>query len=93
MITTPSVRKGFNKKSRMGGLCMLLSQVQKKTIHSLSIGESYTIGGVAVGQEKRYEIHRMSDQAFNITVYALMNRLDTDQLSSPEEVIQYIEHM
>ncbi|QHZ54175.1 hypothetical protein [Paenibacillus larvae] len=70
---------------------MLLNQVQKKTIQTLPTGERYTIGGVAAEVEKRYEIHRITDNDYEVSVYALMIRLDLDYVQSPEDVIRFIE--
>ncbi|AQT87067.1 hypothetical protein ERICIV_04650 (plasmid) [Paenibacillus larvae subsp. larvae] len=70
---------------------MILNQVQKKTIQTLPTGERYTIGGVAADEEKRYEIHRITDHDYEVSVYALMICLDLDYVQSPEEVIRFIE--
>lgn len=70
---------------------MILNKVQKLTIQQLPIDESYTIGGVAVSEDKRYEIHRVTELEYKVGVYALMICLDVDYLQSPEEVIHFIE--
>ncbi|MEF3355775.1 hypothetical protein PV403_21835 [Paenibacillus sp. GYB006] len=70
---------------------MLLSEVEKKTIESLHTGESYTIGGVAMGQNKRYEVQKVSDVEYKVGVYDLMIRLGVDYVKSPIEVIDFIE--
>lgn len=70
---------------------MKLSQVQKKTIHSLMAGESYTIGGVTTGENKRYEVTRVNDVEYKVGVYDLMICLDVYHVKSPEEVIGFIE--
>lgn len=70
---------------------MILNQVQKLTIQQLPIDENYTIGGVATGQDIRYEIHRVTELEYKVGVYALMMCLDLDYLISPEEVIEFIE--
>lgn len=70
---------------------MILNNVQKLTIESMPTGDSYTIGGVAVGEEKRYEVHRVTDLEYKVGVYALMICLDVDYVQSPAEVISFIE--
>lgn len=70
---------------------MILNQIEKKTIEAMPTGDSYTIGGVVVGEEKRYEVHRVSDLEYKVGVYALMICLDVDYVQSPEEVIRFIE--
>lgn len=70
---------------------MILNNVQKKTIETMPNGDSYTIGGVAVGEEKRYEVHRVTDSEYKVGVYALMICLDVDYVQSPTEVIRFIE--
>ncbi len=39
---------------------MILNEVQKLTIEQLPTDENYTIGGVSVGEDKRYEVHRVN---------------------------------
>lgn len=70
---------------------MILSEVQKKTIQSLVAGESYTIGGVTTGENKRYEVTRVNDVEYKVGVYDLMICLDVDHVQSSEEVIRFIE--
>lgn len=70
---------------------MILNNVQKLTIQQLPVDERYTIGGVVAGEEKRYEVHRVTELEYKVGVYALMICLDLDYLQSPEEVIRYIE--
>ncbi|WP_375102225.1 hypothetical protein ACDZ28_00040 (plasmid) [Paenibacillus sp. RS8] len=70
---------------------MLLNDVQKKTIRQLPDGENYTIGGVSIGEEKRYEVHRVSETEWKAAVYALMICLYVDYFSSTDEVINFIE--
>lgn len=70
---------------------MILNNVQKKTIKELPDGEHYTIGGVSVGEDKRYEVHRVSHFEYKVGVYALMICLDVDYFDSPDEVIRFIE--
>ncbi|MBD7971089.1 hypothetical protein [Paenibacillus gallinarum] len=70
---------------------MILSQIQKKTIQSLIAGESYTIGGVTIGESKRYEVTRVSDVEYKVGVYDLMICLDVEYVKSPKEVIRFIE--
>ncbi|MFD1130567.1 hypothetical protein ACFQ3J_20695 [Paenibacillus provencensis] len=70
---------------------MILSQVHKNTIQSLTTGESYTIGGVASGGNKRYEVQKVTDFEYKVGVYNLMICLDVECVKSPEEVIRYIE--
>lgn len=70
---------------------MILNNVQKLTIQQLPVGEHYTIGGVAAGEDKRYEVHRVTELEYKVGVYALMICLDVDYVQSPEEVISYIE--
>lgn len=70
---------------------MILNQVQKMTIQQLPTDEPYTIGGVAAGEEKRYEIHRVTDLEYKVAVYALMICLHLDYVQSPEEVIHFVE--
>lgn len=70
---------------------MILNKVQKLTIEQLPTDENYTIGGVSVGETKRYEIHRVTDSEYKVGVFALMICLNTGYLLSPEEVIEYIE--
>lgn len=71
---------------------MILNNVQKLTIQQLPVDEHYTVGGVAVGEEKRYEIHRVTDREYKVAIFALMICLDVDYLKSPQEVIRFIEH-
>lgn len=70
---------------------MILNQVQKKTIKIIPTGDSYTIGGVAVGKDKRYEVHRVSELEYKVGVYALMISLEVVYVQSPDEVIRFIE--
>lgn len=70
---------------------MILNKVQKLTIQQLPIDESYTIGGVAAGLNKRYEIYRVTELEYKVVVYDLMIRLHVDYLQSPKEVIRFIE--
>lgn len=70
---------------------MILNQVQKKTIQTITTGDSYTIGGVSMDEKKRYEVHRVSDLEYKVGVYALMICLDVDYVESPDEVIRFIE--
>lgn len=70
---------------------MILNNVQKKTIESMPTGDSYTIGGVVVGEEKRYEVHRVTDGEYKVGVYALMICLSMDYVPSPADVIHFIE--
>lgn len=70
---------------------MILNKVQKLTIEQLPIDEKYTIGGVAAGEDKRYEIHRVTELEYKVGIYALMICLQVDYLQSPEEVIRFIE--
>ncbi len=50
----------------------------------LPVGEIYTIGGVSVGEDKRYEIHKVTDREYKVSVYELMIRLYVDYVESPE---------
>lgn len=70
---------------------MLLNNVQKKTIKELPDGEHYTIGGVSVGEDKRYEVHRVSHLEYKVGVYALMICLYVEYFESSEDVIRFIE--
>ncbi|GIP45153.1 hypothetical protein J45TS6_36120 [Paenibacillus sp. J45TS6] len=57
----------------------------------LPVGEIYTIGGVSVGEDKRYEIHKVTDREYKVSVFELMIRLYVDYVESPEEVLRIIE--
>ncbi|MBD7970480.1 hypothetical protein H9647_20650 [Paenibacillus sp. Sa2BVA9] len=57
----------------------------------LPVGEIYTIGGVSVGEDKRYEIYKVTDREYKVSVYELMIRLYVDYVESPEEVLRIIE--
>lgn len=70
---------------------MLLNNIQKITIKQLPDGEQYTIGGVAAGEDKRYEVHRVSNLEYKVGVYVLMICLELDYFQSPDEVIRFIE--
>lgn len=70
---------------------MILNEVQKLTIKQLPTDENYTIGGVSVGEDIRYEVHRVTDLEYKVAVFALMICLSSDYVQSPEEVINYIE--
>jgi len=75
----------------MGSVYMILNNAQKLAIQQLPIDESYTIGGVADGEDKQYEVHRVTPLEYKVCVYALMICLKLDYLQSPEEVIRFIE--
>lgn len=70
---------------------MILNSVQKLTIQQLPLDELYTIGGVVAGEEKRFEVQRVSGCEYKVSIFALMICLGVDYLKSPQEVIQYIE--
>lgn len=70
---------------------MILSNVQKKTIRMMNVGDYLTFGGIVVGDKNRYEVHRVTELEYKVAVFALMICLNSDYVQSPEEVIAYIE--
>ncbi|WP_249717601.1 hypothetical protein [Paenibacillus sp. J45TS6] len=44
-----------------------------------------------MGEDKRYEIHKVTDREYKVSVFELMIRLYVDYVESPEEVLRIIE--
>ncbi|WP_216633994.1 hypothetical protein [Paenibacillus alvei] len=57
----------------------------------MDVGDNVTFGGVAVGMDDRYEVHRVTEGEYKVGKYALMICLKMDYVSSTEEVISFIE--